>query len=63
VDTERKIFYPEDLARETGLGLSLIYRLLRTGEIKSIRAGDRWLISRSNFEAWANGNQAKTGAC
>jgi excisionase family DNA binding protein len=59
MDNQKRVFYPEDIAQETGLGLNLIYRLLRAGEICHIKAGDRYLISRANFEKWLNGNYVK----
>lgn len=63
---EKKLLYPEDLARETGLGLNTIYRQLKKDKIPgAVRIGDRrWAVSRSSFEKWINGesNQPKT-AC
>ena len=56
MDSNKKVFYLEDIAQETGLGLHLVYRLLRTGEISHVKAGDRYLISRENFEKWLSGN-------
>jgi excisionase family DNA binding protein len=53
----KTIFYPEDIASETGLGLHLVYRLLRSGEIKHVKAGDRYLISQANFEKWLSGEK------
>lgn len=59
MEIEKKVYYPEDLAKATGLGINLIYRELREGKIPHIRAGDRYLISRDNFEKWVNGESAK----
>jgi len=55
MDSNKRVFYPEDIAKETGLGLNLIYRLLRAGEISHVKAGDRYLVSRANFEKWLSG--------
>lgn len=55
MDSGKSVFYPEDIARETGLGLSLVYRLLRAGEISHVKAGDRYLVSRENFRKWLSG--------
>jgi len=61
MDSNKVVFYPEDIAKETGLGLNLIYRLLRAGEISHVKAGDRYLVSRANFEKWLSGeNQVLT---
>jgi excisionase family DNA binding protein len=60
---DKKILYPEDVAKESGLGLNLVYRLLRSGQIKSIKAGDRWLVSRANFEKWLNGEGQAVKSC
>jgi excisionase family DNA binding protein len=53
---DKKILYPGDISRETGLSLNLIYRLLRSGQIKSTKAGDRYLISRENYNYWVSGH-------
>jgi excisionase family DNA binding protein len=56
MDSDKKVYYPEDIAQETGLGLNLIYRMLRSNQICHVKAGDRYLISRANFEKWLNGD-------
>jgi excisionase family DNA binding protein len=58
METNKQILYPEDIASESGLGLNLVYRLLRSGQIVHVKAGDRYLISRVNFEKWVNGANA-----
>ena len=55
MDGNKGILYPENIAEETGLGLNLVYRLLRAGEISHVKAGDRYLVSRANFEKWLSG--------
>lgn len=57
MDINKKIFFPEDIAEETGLGLNLVYRLLRKGEISHVKAGDRYLISEENFKKWISGDR------
>ena len=54
----KRVIFPEDIAQETGLGLNLVYRLLRAGKIPHVKAGDRYLISRANFEKWLSGEQS-----
>jgi len=53
--SRKGVYYPEDIAKATGLGLNLVYRLLRAGEIPHVKAGDRYLVSRGNFEKWLAG--------
>ena len=60
MDNNKIVFFPEDISKITGLGLNLIYRLLRAGEICNVKAGDRYLISWANFEKWLNGDGVKT---
>jgi excisionase family DNA binding protein len=55
---EKKVLFPEDLVKETGLGISLVYRKLKSGEIPHRKCGTRYLISRSVFEKWLNGEHA-----
>lgn len=52
---DKKVLYPEDVVKETGLGISLVYRMLKNNEISHVKAGDRYLISRTNLEKWLNG--------
>lgn len=58
MNTEKAVLYPEDISKLTGIGLNCIYRQLRAKKILHIRVGDRYLISKSNYEAWINGQQA-----
>lgn len=61
MDGKKRVLFPEDIAREAGVGLNLVYQLLRTGEIPHVKAGDRYLVSRENFEKWLSGeSQALT---
>lgn len=62
METQKTVLYPEDIQRETGLGLNLIYRMLKRGEILHVKAGDRYLISRANYERWANGETRREKA-
>jgi len=55
MDSGKVVLYPEDIAKATGLGLNLIYRLLRAGDISHVKAGDRYLVSRANYEKWLDG--------
>lgn len=55
MDSNKAVYFPEDIAKETGLGLNLIYRLLRAGDISHVKAGDRYLVSRPNYEKWLAG--------
>lgn len=61
MDTSKKVLTPEDAAAEAGVCRKTIYTLLQKGEIRHVKAGDKYLISRANFEKWLEGNQAKTG--
>ena len=54
--TENHIMFACDIARETGSSLRFVYRLLKKNKIPgAIRIGDKWVLSRRNFEAWING--------
>ena len=65
MEVEKKILFPTTIHEETGLGYNTIYKLLKSGAIKSTKAGDRYLVSRANFEKWLNGesNQAVVKTC
>jgi excisionase family DNA binding protein len=55
MDSNKGVLYPEDIAQATGLGLNLIYRLLRANKICHVKAGDRYLVSLTNYERWLSG--------
>ncbi|MBZ9713795.1 helix-turn-helix domain-containing protein [Deinococcus multiflagellatus] len=42
----------DDLRALTQLGRDHVYRLLETGEIKSLRIGRQYRVPRSEYEAW-----------
>lgn len=51
----RKVLGPEEAAKELGVSLGLMYRLLRNGKIPHVRAGDRYLISSAALARWVEG--------
>ncbi|MBZ9752763.1 excisionase family DNA-binding protein [Deinococcus sp. HMF7604] len=42
----------DDLRALTQLGRDHVYRLLETGEIRSLRVGRQFRVPRSEYEAW-----------
>jgi excisionase family DNA binding protein len=61
MDNQKMILNPDDVAAEAGICRRTVYNLLRSGELPHVKAGDKYLISRRNFEKWANGEcQAQT---
>lgn len=65
MENEKRFYFPEDIAAISGVCLKTIYKELKAGNISHVKAGTRYLISRSNFEKWANGdsNRLKVEAC
>lgn len=59
------ILTPEAAAKEAGVCLKTLYKVMRMGQLRHCKAGDRYLITRANFEQWLSGqcDRAKTGAC
>jgi excisionase family DNA binding protein len=59
-----QIMSPEDLAKETGLGVHTVYRQLRKGNIPgAVKLGQRrWCVTRANYLKWING-ESTTKAC
>ena len=55
MDNNKKVLTPEDVAREAGVCRRTIYSLLKSGKIQHVRAGEKYLISRANFERWLSG--------
>jgi excisionase family DNA binding protein len=48
-------------AKEFGIGEATWYRLLREGEIKSIKAGKKYIVPRAAFLAWYNSAGGQIG--
>lgn len=65
MDSEKRILTVDDVAAEAGICRKTVYQLLKSGALKHTRAGDKYLISRANFEKWLSGecNREKAGAC
>ena len=48
-----KVFYtPQQIAEMLGVRKETIYRLIKKGEIPSIRIGTRYKVLKEQFEEW-----------
>lgn len=54
----RLAFSPDEAAELLGISRELIFDLLRTGQLKSVKAGRRRLISKANLDAFLAGDAA-----
>jgi excisionase family DNA binding protein len=54
----RLAFSPDETAQLLGVSPELVFDLLRTGQLKSVKAGRRRLISRANIDAFLAGDAA-----
>ena len=54
----RLAFSPDETAELLGISPELVFDLVRTGQLKSIKAGRRRLISRANIDAFLAGDAA-----
>ena len=62
MESEKKVYTVEELARELGISRNLAYREVRSGKIYSIRCGDRYLIPKRSVERLLAGpEQAGSG--
>jgi excisionase family DNA binding protein len=52
---QRLAFSPDEVAAALGISRDLVYDLLRTGQLRSVKAGRRRLISRQHIEAFLAG--------
>lgn len=55
MENEKKVLTPYEVADITGLSLRLVYRQLRNGTIPNVKCGDKYLISKSKFYQWLDG--------
>lgn len=46
------IFAPEEIAEKLKTSRSTVYRWLRTGDLKSFKAGKLWRVTREDLEAF-----------
>ena len=51
---DRQAFTVAEVARMLGLGKTLVYRMVRTGEIPGIKCGGRWIVPTSRYNKWLN---------
>lgn len=49
-EQQRLAFSPDEIAAALGISRDLVYDLLRTGRLRSVKAGRRRLISRQHVE-------------
>ena len=49
---ERLAYSPDDVAKLLGISRELVHDLLRTGQLRSVKAGRRRLISKRHLEAF-----------
>ena len=54
----RLAFSPDETAQLLGVSPELVFDLLRAGQLKSVKAGRRRLISRANIDAFLAGDAA-----
>lgn len=50
----------EQVAEMLGVARGVAYEQVRSGEIPAIRVGRRWLIPRTRFHAWLDGEMQPT---
>ena len=46
------VYRPEELAQLLGVGRNSIYRLLRSGKIRSIKIGTHYLVTKDAVDAF-----------
>ncbi len=58
MDNQKMLLTPEDVATEAGICRKTVYQLLKSGALHHVKAGDKYLISRSICLKWANGESS-----
>jgi excisionase family DNA binding protein len=56
--TIKLAFFVNDVAQLTGLSAQKIRRMIKAGELQSIRAGKRILVPRAALEQFISGDKA-----
>ena len=58
-DREPRLAYsPDEVAVALGISRELVNDLIRTGQLRSVKAGRRRLISRKHLDEFLNGDAA-----
>lgn len=64
---ERVVYNVEDLVDLLGISISSVYKGINSGEIPSVKVGQRILVPKKMFDEWLSKRQAKesrkSGAC
>ncbi len=60
-EERKEYFSPDEMAEWIGIGRTLAYRLLSSGEIPSYKIGRRRIVSRSDVEAWLEERKSRSG--
>lgn len=56
---QRRTWKPEEVAPMLGIGKNGVYALIKSGELRSIRVGRKFLIPLSAVDEFLNGNGEK----
>jgi len=57
-DVAQKVAYsPEEFGKLIGVHEQTVYRFLRSGQIKAVKLGRKWVIPHKTLEAFLNGEQ------
>ena len=56
-----KSYSPAEAARELGVSLDAIYRLIYAGKLPAQKESDRWLIPQNEVELRAKTREARRG--
>ena len=57
-DDERRTYTPEEVAKMLGLHLNSVYSMLKRGALPGRKVGNKWLISKKQFDEWLDGAKA-----
>lgn len=52
--SDKVVYTPSEIKSLLGIGKNEVYKLIRTGEIKSIKVGRKLLVPKQSFYDWLN---------
>ena len=53
-NVEKRVYTPYEVCEILGLGRVKVYEFLKSGQIPSVRLGNKYLIPAEAFEKWLN---------
>jgi excisionase family DNA binding protein len=62
MDNQRLAWSPEEVAQLTGLHINSVYKYINSKQLKAVRLGKRWLVSKTELQRLLDGSKFQEAA-